>query len=199
MRKFGKNTVVNVRQVDQYAGVDGAYIDRCISDLQNSHSQITLCCQDTFNIDSAASNVNGIIAGPQVAIFDEFVSIQAQFETFRIRAIKFDIYDVNPSNSSVGWFSTFHDQFSGAAQPTFTVAGVVDGPDSQLVPPGTGKLTLYWRAKGTLENGFVTDDDVGVTQPPLYSGGLRYSVGANTAARKFQVVVNAIVDFRGRV
>lgn len=99
------------------------------------------------------------MAGPQIALFDEFTSFSAQFQTFRIRAIRYDIYDINPSLSTVGWFSTFHDEFRADAQPVFSQRNVIDGPDSQIVPPGTGKLTLYWRAKGILENGFITDDD----------------------------------------
>lgn len=195
-----KNTVTNVRVVDEYAGTDGAYIDRCISTLQNSHSQITLLCQDTFALNINTTISNGNLAGPQIALFDEFVSIAQQFETFRIRAVRYDIYDANPAATIVGFFSTFHDQFTAANQPVFPPATVIDGPDSQTVPPGTGKITLYWRAHGVLENEFVTADDVGVSTPTQYFGGLRYSVPAGGAATtKYQVIVKALVDFRGRL
>lgn len=198
-KKTTKNSVTNVRVVDGYGATDGAYVDRCIGELQNSHSQVTMLLQDTFALTVTSTTASGILAGPQVVLFDDWVSMAAQFETFRIRAYRFDIYDVNPSNAIVGWFSTFHDEFPGSAQPTFTVANVVDGPDSQLVPPGTGKLTLYWRAKGTDENRFVSTDTAGGGGPSTYFGGLRYSYGnSSTSAPKYQVVVKALVDFRGR-
>lgn len=192
-----KNAVVNVRQVDQNAGSDGLYIDRCISALQNSHSQITMLIQDSFNIDSATTAVTSTFAGPQIVIMDDFVSVAAQFETFRIRAIRFDVYDINPSNAAVGWFSTFHDQFTASVQPGFASAAVIDGPDSAIVPPGTGKATFYWRAHGTLENQFVTDS-AGSSVSTQFFGGLRVAIAAGSVGRKFQIVIKALVDFRGR-
>jgi len=194
-----KNAITNVRVVDQNAGSDGTYIDRCIAEMQNSHSQISVLCQDTLTLNTATTASTGTVAGPQIVLFDEFVSFAAQFETFRVRGIRFDIYDINPANTTVGWFSTFHDQFVAAQAPVFSSANVVDGPDSQIVPPGTGKITLYWRAHGTLENLFVTDDDANVRVPTQFFGGLRFSLAAGTAAPKFQVIIKALVDFRGRL
>jgi hypothetical protein len=196
----GKNAISNVRIVDQNAGSDGTYIDRCIDTMQNSHSQITILCQDTFAIGFGTSVNNGILAGPQIALFDEFASMAAQFETFRIRAIRYDIYDVNPSSAVVGFFSTFHDQFAASVQPVFSQANVIDGPDSQTVPPGIGKVSLYWRAHGVLENQFVTSDQGGINLPIQYFGGLRYSIAAGASIQpRYQVVVKALVDFRGRL
>jgi len=194
----GRNSVTNVRVIDQLAGSDGAYIDRCISDLQNSHSQITVLIQDSYVLNSGTSAVNATYAGPQVAVTDDFGSFSAQFETFRIRAIRFDIYDINPSNPAVGWFSTFHDQFTAGAQPSFVAGSVIDGPDSSIVPPGTGKISLYWRAHGTLENQFVTDTTQSGAVASQYFGGLRASIAAASSAAKFQIVIKALVDFRGR-
>lgn len=196
-RMGGKNDIINVRQVDPAAGSDGTYVDRCIASLQNSHSQITVLVQDSFNINSATTAVTNSFSGAQVVIMDDFVSLAQQFETFRIRAIRFDVYDINPSNAVVGWFSTFHDQFTAANQPSFAAAGVIDGPDSALVPPGTGKATFYWRARGTLENQFVTDSTTGSVATQFF-GGLRIAVAAGTANPKFQLVIKALVDFRGR-
>jgi len=199
-RRSAKNEISNVRVVDQNAGSDGTYVDRCITDLQNSHSQITVLCQDIFNLAVPTTAGTGISAGPQVFNFDEFTAFAQQFETFRIRAYRFDIYDINPSNPAIAWFSTFHDQFTTNNQPVFTTANVIDGPDSQTVPPGTGKLSLYWRAHGVLENQFVTDDDSAVTTPTQFFGGLRYaSIAGSSAAPKYTIVIKALVDFRGRL
>jgi len=195
-----KNRVTNVRVVDENAGSDGAYVDRCISGFQNSHSSTSLLLEDSFAVNTATTATNAIIGGFQVRLFDDFVSLAAQFETCRVRAIRFDLYDVNPSNnSSYAWFSTFHDTYQSSAQPVFTAANVIDGPDSLIVPPGTGKASLYWRARGTQEMSFQTTDDAGVGFPPLDFGGLRYSLSAGTAGAKYQIVVKAVVDFRGRL
>jgi hypothetical protein len=200
MPKSQKNAVVNVRTVDPAAGTDGLYIDRCIASLQNSHSQITVLVQDTFVLNSGTTVSVGNFAGPQIAIFDDFVSFATQFETFRIRGIRFDVFDINPANTATGFFSTFHDQFTAANQPVFNLSNAVDGPDSAVVPAGTGKASFYWRAHGTLENQFVTTDDAGVTLPTQYFGGLRYVVSTSTATTpKYQVIVKALVDFRGRL
>jgi len=199
-KKSRKNAVANVRVVDPVAGTDGAYVDRCISELQNSHSQIVVLCKDSFGLDIGTATSRGIIAGPQIALFDEFTSFAVQFETFRIRAVKYDIYDVLPNSPGTAWFSTFHDEFNAGAQPVFTLANTIDGPDSLLVPPGTGKATLYWRAKGTNEMSFVSDDGESVNTVTRYFGGLRYFIAAGTATSgKYQVVVSALLDFRGRV
>lgn len=196
----GKNAVANVRVIDQNAGTDGAYIDRCIDAMQNSHSQVTILAQDTFAVGFGTGLNNGTLAGPQIALFDEFASMAVQFETFRIRAIRYDIYDVNPASAVVGFFSTYHDQFTASVQPVFTQANVIDGPDSQTVPAGTGKISLYWRAKGVLENEFVTTDTSGNNLPIQYFGGLRYSIAAGASAQpKYQIVVKALIDFRGRL
>jgi len=154
--------------------------------------------QDSFSVNTSSSAVAGNLAGPQIVLFDDFVSISAQFETFRIRGIRFDVYDINPTNVVAAWFSTFHDEFGASAQPVFASGSVIDGPDSQIVPPGTGKITLYWRATGTNENRFVTTDQNSVSFPPAFFGGLRYALPGSTTGGKFQVVVKAIVDFRGR-
>jgi len=197
--RSAKNEISNVRVIDQNAGSDGAYIDRCITDLQNSHSQITVLCQDTFALATPTTASTGILAGPQIILFDEFVSFSAQFETFRIRAVRYDVYDINQGSTGIAWFSTFHDQFTTGQQPSFTQGNVIDAPDSQTVPPGTGKTTFYWRAKGVLENEFVTDDDANVGVATQFFGGLRFASTAGTAAPKYQIVIKALIDFRGRL
>jgi hypothetical protein len=196
--KQGKNVVTNVRVLDPSAGTDGAYVDRCITELQNSHSQVTILCQDSFNVDSATTTVVGNLSASQVRIFDEFTTLATQFETYRIRGFRFDIYDINPTLATVGWFSTFHDEFLASNQPVFSSAAVIDGPDSALVPPGLGKISLYWRARGSQENDFQTTDSNSITLQAFDFGGLRYALGASAAGRKFQIIVKALVDFRGR-
>lgn len=187
--------VQNVRITDDYSGSDGNKVERMIESLQNSHSQTRLMCSDCFTIGIPTGNTtNALVAGSQIRIMDDFASIIAQFETYRIKAIRFDIYDVNPNASAVGFFGTFHDEYLSTAQPIFTASEVVDSPDGQLVAPGTGKLSLTWMAKGTRENDFVS------TASNIDFGGLRYAIApaATAVANKYQIYCKAIVDFRGR-
>jgi len=200
-RKGVKNQVTNVRVVDEYAGTEGAYIDRCIMDLQNSHSQITMLIQTQVPVTpSSGSGQNNFYSGSLIRSSDDYSSVSAQFQTFRIRAIRFDVYDINPSLSVANVWSTFHDVLS-TTPSTFSFDQVTDGPDSQTIPPGSGKVSFYWRAKGTTENEFqsATAASSGGS-PPLDFGGLRTALGAaTTSTPKFQLIVKALVDFRGRV
>lgn len=194
-----KDRIVNVRNVDDYAGVDGLKFDRVASQLQNSHSQTTIMVSDEFTIGVQTTTINSILAGSQVRVMDDFSSMAAQFQTFRIKRIRFDIYDTNPSLSASAYWSTFHDVNTTNSQYVPTFGAVVDAPDSQIIPPGSGKVSLIWTAKGTEENTFQSTNNT--TPAPLDFGGLRYNitglpgVSSNT---KYQVIVKAIVDFRGR-
>lgn len=194
-QRNGKNRVQNVRITDDYSGSDGNKVERILTNLQNTHSQTRLLCSDSYTIAvPTGTATNAIVAGSQVRVSDDFVSMASQFETFRVKAIRFDIYDVNPNALGTAFFGTFHDEYFTSAQPVFSAADVVDSPDGQIVPPGVGKITLTWMAKGTRENDFIST--VGVAD----FGGLRYSVNAGTVAvaNKYQIYWKAIVDFRGR-
>jgi len=189
---------MSVRVVDPLSGVDGARTERQVDFLQNSASLITVLCSDFFGVDQQATVVNGNLSWSQIVLFDEFVSLSAQFLEYRVKSIKFDVYDINPNVVAVAAFSTFHSQFTAATQPVFTFNNVIDGPDSQFVAPGTGKISLTWASKSTLEKGFVATSP-GTNPAPDY-GGLRYSVAAGVASNtKYRVVVKAVVQFRGRV
>lgn len=195
--KRARKSVQDVRVMDDYAGQDSAKFDRVLSQLQNSHSQVTLCISDEFNIGVSTTNTNSILAGSQVRIFDDFISLAQQFQTFRIKRIRFDVYDINPSLVATTVWSTFHDVYTTGNQYVPTFSNVVDAPDSQVLPPGIGKATFVWTAKGTLENTFQSTQNT--TPAPPDFGGLRYSiVGQPTTGAKYMVVVKAIVDFRGR-
>jgi len=198
--KAAKNQITNVRVVDDSAGSDGLYIDRTISSLQISHQQVRLLCEDSFSIATLSSASVGVLGHSQIKLFDEFTSIFQQFELYRITAIRYDVYDMNPANlGSFAWFSTFHDQYSAAAQPQFSQANVIDGPDTLMVPPGTGKATLYWRSHGTTEREFQSADDASTNFVTQDYGGLRYALTPSTNNSKYQIVVKAVVDFRGRL
>jgi hypothetical protein len=194
-----KNRVQNVRVLDEYAGSDSAYVDRVISQLQNSHSFTTLLCTETFNLSTASSSGTDRLAISTTASVvgsDDFQSMAQQFATFRVRCVRYDVYDVNASVPVTSGFSTYHDSTEpNSVRPALTLAAVLDSPDSQVVPPGMGKISLFWRAKGTLENEFQSL----VSGEYLDYGGLRGVLSSQTLSTlKYQIVFKAVVDFRGR-
>jgi hypothetical protein len=192
-----RRAVQNVRVVDEYSGTDGAYVDRCLQQLHNSESQITVLCsyQSTLTTTTTPNLFISLNAtGAQVRACDEFISIAAQFNEYRIRCIRVDIYDINTSVAAANMWSTVHED--RVTIPTANFDTVVDRPDSQSVPPGTGKVQLSWRMHGQPETEFQSiDPDLS----PVDFGGVQGSVAPATAvAAKYQYVVKAVVDFRGR-
>lgn len=200
-KRSAKNTIANVRVVDELSGADGARVDRILSSLQNSHSQIRVLCTETFNQNTQTAAYVSTFSASNVRATDDFQSFGQQFETYRIVAIRFDVYDVAPSNATPVFVSTWHDEILYGATPTFTQANVLDAPDSQLVAPGTGKAMLTWFAHGTQEHDFQSDE---AASSPVDFGGIRVAAGAGATgftsnAPKLQIIMKAVVDFRGRV
>jgi len=197
-RKSGARArIQDVRITDSTAGSDGSKIDRMIQATQVSESQVRVICGDVFDINPPTTQSSTIYGFATVINTDDFQSLAQQYELYRVTAIKFDIYDINPSAVVSNVWSTFHNSTAGASG-AYTRAQVADGPDSRVLSSGTGFTSLYWRAHGTLELGFQPTNTTGTTQQ--YFGGLRYSLAAATAGQsKYQVVVHAVVDFRGRL
>jgi hypothetical protein len=196
-----KNEITNVRVIDEYAGNDGARVDRILAQLQNSHSQIRVLCSDTFNQNTQSAAYVSTFSGSTVRATDDFISFGQQFETYRILAIRFDVYDIAPNNATPVFLSTWHDEILYNATASFTQANVLDAPDSQVVAPGTGKSILTWFAHGTFENNFQSDE---AASGPLDFGGIRVAAGPGASgftanAPKLQIIMKAVVDFRGRV
>lgn len=198
-RNNQRRKVQDVRILDPLSGSDGEKLDRQLSSLQNQGDLLMcLCSEDNELTLSATAPLQGLIGWSQIRLFDDFTSLSGQFLTFRVLSVRFDVYDINPGVANAGMFSTFRDQYTSLTQPSFPFADVVDGPDSQHVPPGTGKISFSWMAHTTAEKGFY---DVA---PPSGTGsadfgGLRYYIPQNnTVTQKFRVVTKAIVQFRGR-
>jgi hypothetical protein len=195
--KRNKNEVSNVRVVDPHQGLDGARMDRILGQMQNSHSQIRVICGESRQLNSATTGAGGTVSGVDVRTWDDFQSFSAQFETYRIAAIRFEVYDFNPANVVVAVFSTQHDVVPSPLSLTApTFANVIDGPDSQVVPPGSGKVVFDWFAHGSAENEFQSD----TVNPINDYGGLRFYLNqAAAASGKYLIVSKAVVDFRGRI
>jgi hypothetical protein len=190
-----RQKISNVRVVDSEDGADGVCIDRMITQLQNSHSQIRVLCNTSSTLPVTTTAAVTLFDTAFVRGFDEFASVAAQFDTYRIKAIKVDVYDVNQAVSVSNGASTFHQVYTTQTAPTFSE--IADGPDFRIITPGNGKITLHWMAKGVVENEFQATTTTGATDTDF--GGVRFYTGAGVAtAVKFQYSIKAIVDFRGR-
>lgn len=191
-----RNTVSNVRIVDQLAGEDGARLDRMIDSVQNSHSQTRLICGDYYGLTSSTTGVTARnISFQDIVATDDFQAMAAQFETFRVTAIRFDVYNLNSAAGAFTAFSTYHAVNTGRA-PVFTIDQVIDGADSQVVSAGQGKISFTWIAKGSTETQFIT---VAPAANVMDFGGLRTLLGASSGGgTNYQVIMKAVVDFRGR-
>lgn len=194
-----RNVAAPVVVVNETNTQDSMRFDRVMSSLTESSSLVNVLVEDSFTIDTSASSANGLVYSfTQLAKADDFLSLIQQFNLFRVKGIRFDIYDCQP-NSSNGtcFFSTYH-VAGGQTQASPTLQDVVDGPDSGLVPPGQGKLQLTWMPKGTLELQFQAASAPGASSD---FGGLRAFVTQSTATitARWRVIVKAHVQFRGRV
>lgn len=196
-KRRGKNSISNVRVVDEYSGTDGARIERMLSSIQNSQSQVRIEIGLGFGITTSAGPTDtlGLSTIRSLRDQDEWATMSSQWNQFRVRAIRYDVYDINPNLVAFSCFSTFHETVEGSTA-NFSFAQVLDGPDSQVATNGQ-RLRFTWVAKGTNEMAFQNVDPNLETFADF--GGFRYAVGpAASAASKFQVVAKAIVDFRGR-
>lgn len=191
--KRSKNSIQNVRIVDKDEGTDDIVCQRLLQSYNSSEGQIRVVCGHQTNISFASGAANGnTIAFAELLGTDDFTSFAAQYQEFRVRAIRFDIYDINPNSSTVvNYWSTFH-QVSGSVP--VGQEDVMDRPDARSVAPGDGKTTLCWVAHGIPEMQF---NSVGIN-PGL--GGLSFysSPSAAVSATKYSIMTKFIVDFRGR-
>jgi len=192
-----KNVVSNVRIVDAAEGTDGIYVDRMISSLKMSESQCRILLADTLDLPTATTEGFGSYGLDQVFATDDFGSMTQQFQLFRVRAIKFDIYDVAPNVAVLNLWGIWHDNYQSTSAPAYTRANVADLPDSRVLSAGTGQTTLYWVAHGTEEMGFQSTNSQGTVASRF--GGLKYYIGSTGVANtKFTVAVHIVCDFRGR-
>jgi len=195
----GKNAVMNARIVDPLAGADGARLDRMLSHMQNTHSQTRAVIGDYVPVSTnATATVSGVYTAANVRAAADWASFAAEFETYRITAIRFEVYDIQPAVPVFAALSTFHDVGSGFS--VFTLSSILDGPDAQVPPAGGAKVALSWVAKGSQENDYQSTRTETGGAAPFDFGGLRYAIGSpGSVVSKYQVIVKAVVDFRGRL
>lgn len=183
--------IQNVRVVDSDEGTDSLKVSSILTNMSMSNSQTRVICGYTGLLTPAAAG-GGTVSQPEMTGTDDWTSFSGQFTEFRIRAIQFRIFDVQPNSSSVSnTWATFH-KVGGTTSTT--VNDVVDRPDARVIPPGNGWVELAWVAHGQPEMEFQS-----VTSASDF-GGLVYAVNPSgtLAGIKYQIVAKFIVDFRGR-
>lgn len=191
-RGGGKNAISNVRIVDKDDGTDDIQCQRYLQAYKVSEGQIRVVCNARIEVPLNTTASSGVLDYNSLGATDEFASFAAQYREFRVRAIRFDVYDLAPTVlTPINFWATFHN-IAGNVPQSFE--DVVDRPDSRAISPGTGMTTLAWVAHGIPEMAF---------QPTVgYQnlGGLVNYIGGAAAAfgGKYSLIGKFVVDFRGR-
>lgn len=187
-----KNLVSNVRIVDKDEGTDDVVCQRILQHLKTSESQIRVSCNYRLDLTVGAASTGSIDFVDCINTTDDFASFNAQFREFRIRAIRVDVYDINPALTAVNYWSTFH--VVNDANPPVGLEDVIDRPDSRSISPGTGHISLAWVAHGIPEMSFNSVDAA------VNYGGIAYynALQGSTGGAKYSIIAKFIVDFRGR-
>lgn len=190
-QRSNKNRVQNVRVVDQDEGTDDIFVQRLLQAYTISQGQTRRVCGYRGELTPTTTASGGTVGFVELAATDDFVSMAAQYVEFRVRAIKFGVFDVQPGSApTVNFWSTYH------ADDTTVATGpedVTDRPDARSIPPGDGRVNLSWVAHGPLEMAFQS------TTAYARLGGLSYNTQTNAAQGfvKYQIIAKFIVDFRG--
>lgn len=189
-----KSVIQNVRVVDPDEGSDDLRCQRILQHLSASEQQIRVVC--TYRGEVAPGSGGAASAFYDygtAASTDDFISFAAQFQEFRVRAIRVNAYDIQPSSpATINYWATYHS--IGNAAPPASQEDIVDRPDSRVITPGLGTISLAWVAHGLPEMGFQP-----VTGYTSYGGVANYvSPSATITGSKYSVVIKYVVDFRGR-
>lgn len=189
-RKRSKNSIQNVRVVDTDEGTDDIVTQRLLSAYASSEGQIRIVCGAQGTI-TPGTPAGGIIGFDALTGTDDFASFASQYQEFRVRAIQFKIYDIQPNSTVNNIWSTFHQV--GGSVPV-GIEDVMDRPDARTVSPGSGTVTLNWVAHGIPEMQFQSVNTYNAL------GGLSYYIASPTAltVAKYTTLAKFIVDFRGR-
>jgi hypothetical protein len=174
--------------------MQAAKLDRVISHFRTQESSTTILCKSAFDVVTTQTASNNVIDTATIVGTDDFTSMAQQFNTFKIKAVRFEVFYVAAPGGPPIYVSTYHSVYDINPPSTVTSRdGIVDAPDSQILIQGGGKQSFYWNALGTIENGFQAVDG--------YSrlGGLRYYVPITQAnALAATIIMTAEVVFRGR-
>lgn len=189
--------VTNVRVLDQDADTESGKVIRMIGDLHRSGSHIRVMVTSVFNAAGGVAENDVNYSFRAVVASDEWSAFAAQFEEFRVRAMRFDCYNTNAAVSNPAAASTFRVNSLGSSEPAFVYTDVVDGDDSKILPNNGQRTSFFWMARTTDELAYQTTEAV-TSNSVINHGGLRLSLPVNTSGGNVQTIAKFIVDFRGR-
>ncbi len=186
-----KNSVTNVRVVDDTNGSDSMVTNRFLTEFSKQEGQIRVVCSYRQEIGFATTAQSIAIGFDGLTSTDDFVSFAAQYQEFRVRAIRFEVIDLFGTAGAGNFWGTFH-QVGGT--PPSNIEDVVDRPDSRSVSAGDGRAQLYWVAHGIPEMSF---QNVGAFDN---LGGLVVYLGSTSAPQpgRYSIVAKYVVDYRGK-
>jgi len=190
-RSSKASVIQNVRVVDQDEGSDDVRVSNMLTTYAASEGQIRVVCGNRTELTytAGASNVFGY---DSLAGSDDFISFAAQYQEFRVRGIRFTVYDVQPSSAAtINYIATWH-QIGGTVPSTQD--NIVDRPDARSIAPGAGHVRLSWLGHGTPEMDFQST----ATYNSLGGLVIYASPAAAITGTKYLLVAKYIVDFRGR-
>jgi hypothetical protein len=165
-----------------------------VSNQRVNESAVSVLVKGVAGISTAAAGGSGLYTMNEIGQEDDFASLAAQFRLFKVKAMRFEVFHVNPSNTVPIVLSTFHTQ--GSLTGVTGQAATVDGEDSKYLDPGNGKQVFYWNATNATEKLY---QDVSLFES---YGGLRWyreSGSSNVDVPLVRIIVTAQVVFRGRV
>ncbi len=188
--------VTNVRVLDQDADLESAKVIRQISALHQSAGQIRVLVNSVFNLAGGTTETDTNYSFGSFVNSDEFTSFAAQYDEFRIIAMRFDCYNTATTVSNPVAASTFHINVVASATPTYTYTSVVDGEDAKIIPNDGSRCSFFWHARGVQDYAFQSTSTTATTC--ANSGGLRIAAPVSTTGGNIQTVVKFVADFRGR-
>jgi hypothetical protein len=191
-RRNNKNSIQNVRVVDKDEGTDDIRCQRYLQSYNVSEGQIRVVVGYRGQLIATDTVTSGIIGFAELAATDDFASFSAQYKEFRVRAIRYDVYDINANGVPVvNFWSTYHN--IGGSVPV-GIEDVVDRPDSRAIAPGDGRATLAWVAHSIPEMAFQNVSNFNGL------GGMSYNIQSTAASTqpRYSIVTKFVVDFRGR-
>jgi len=195
-KRGGQRSPQKVELVE--GGAIGNKIARIIGSTISSESQVRVICTqvDTPGATGALSTYDA----DSMFATDAFVSLKAQYNEFRLTAIHASFTTINPSIitfTAGGVAGSTHFNVATGVAPAFTLANVVDFPDSQVLTPGSTSIEINWMAKGSFERMF--QDTTVIGSLTRKTGAVCVFNAASAGASPYvTVIIKYIVDFRGR-
>lgn len=192
-RGGGNRKITDVRMVPEGEDQRGMKIERMISAVKSSQSQVRVLIHARVDQPVSGTAVVNTFTFANIREQADFTTVADEYSNYKVAGIRFEIFDLNPSVYAAGTFGTFHVQ--GPGEYPSVSSQILDLADATQVPPGTGKVVLYWFPSGPIENGWYS-----TVQDEADFGGLAdyLSGGPGSSTPKFSILVTAVVDFRAR-